>query len=704
MRMVKKIGIGPKLSLYTGGAVFIGFVVLIFIVLSQISVSSQGQAKEIATLNSSYYGYQVETKFNSLRIIGQELSNQLEAMSSEGKVSREVAIVAMKNTLKSNNNIFGVTIVYEPNMLDGNDTTYVGKEGHSKTGQFMPYVTRMDNGFSVDIGIYDNYTEEQMKWYNAPRDTGKPFLTEPTTYEVQGKDVTMASVVVPIMRDNKFIGVVSIDTELNYLQGEIEKVKPMGGYTELLSAEGVYVANGFDPKSVMINISKSEEWKEIIERTSKGEKFSEIGTFGTTIKNLRVFSPIHIEGSEQYWSFVSVIPMKSILAEYNFMFRLLIIIGLIMLLVIVSVQFFLIKRTIHPVKVISKLLSLMSDSDFTGEVPQRFLKAKDEIGDLSIAIKTMQQAMKNIINGVIQEVKVVESSTRNVQSHITILNSDIEDVSATTEELSAGMEQTAASTQEMNATSVEIEQAAESIAKKAEEGAGAAVEISKRAEQVKEKSLISQKIANTTRSDVDLKLRNAIERSKAIEQISLLSNSILQITSQTNLLALNAAIEAARAGEAGKGFAVVADEIRKLAEDSKNTVNEIQAVTKEVVSSVENLTQSSQQVLDFIEKQVIEDYSTMVATGEQYYKDAEYINDIVTDFSATAEELAASIQNMIKAINEISITNNEAAAGTQNIAQKTAEVSEKANDVVKLASSTMESSEKLMRLVNTFKV
>ncbi|MEG0440668.1 MAG: methyl-accepting chemotaxis protein, partial [Solibacillus sp.] len=77
-------------------------------------------------------------------------------------------------------------------------------------------------------------------------------------------------------------------------------------------------------------------------------------------------------------------------------------------------------------------------------------------------------------------------------------------------------------------------------------------------------------------------LEEAMENSKVVTQINVLSESIMQISSQTNLLALNAAIEAARAGEAGRGFAVVADEIRKLAEESKNTVIEIQGITEKV--------------------------------------------------------------------------------------------------------------------------
>lgn len=349
------------------------------------------------------------------------------------------------------------------------------------------------------------------------------------------------------------------------------------------------------------------------------------------------------------------------------------------------------------------VLDTVANGDLTKSVNDKY-KTGNEIGKLLFSADKMIDNLRRIIHGVNNESNNVNDSVTNLNSSITELTVQLEDVSALTEELAAGMQETAASTQEMNATSNEIGNVVDSIASKAQEGAVKAGEINRRAEELKANAVASQKRAYEIYTQTQNRLINAIDQSKAVDQINVLSDAILSITQQTNLLALNAAIEAARAGEAGKGFAVVADEIRKLAGESSNTVSQIQNITKTVVTAVKNLSDHSRQVLDFIDKQVIKDYETLVETGEQYSTDAEYVSELVTDFSATSEELMASIQNMLKAIDEVSVSANEGAAGTTSIAQKSSVVVQNAEEMVRLKESVKTSSEKLIKMVSTFKV
>lgn len=244
----------------------------------------------------------------------------------------------------------------------------------------------------------------------------------------------------------------------------------------------------------------------------------------------------------------------------------------------------------------------------------------------------------------------------------------------------------------------------ESIATKAKDEAGNSLLIKTRANDLKNAAVYSKETAEKINLETQKKLLKAIENSKKVEEISILSEAVLQITSQTNLLALNAAIEAQRAGEAGRGFSVVAEEIRNLAEDSENTVSQIKVITDTVVDTVNNLVSTSKDMIEFINGQVINDYEMIVKTGEQYNTDAIMINNMTNDFSDTSNKIKISMGTVVESLNEINSANNESANGTNNIAKKMNIMSEKSNNVVKLIEGVNASSDKLVNIVSNFKV
>ena len=253
---------------------------------------------------------------------------------------------------------------------------------------------------------------------------------------------------------------------------------------------------------------------------------------------------------------------------------------------------------------------------------QPMLKRKDDFGQLANALETMRESVRSLLAQVKNEAANIDKVVETIDTNVYNLNAEIEDVSATTEELAASSEETAASAEQINGMTQQIEEAAREIAIRAQDGATESQDIHKRALKTKDDTVENRQKIKQMMADIRVNLEQALEDAKVVDQIGVLADSILNITAQTNLLALNASIEAARAGEAGKGFAVVAEEIRVLAEQSKDAVANIQAVTENVNKAVGNLTSDSNRLLDFVDTDIVECLNGFEKMADDYNMDA----------------------------------------------------------------------------------
>ena len=327
-----------------------------------------------------------------------------------------------------------------------------------------------------------------------------------------------------------------------------------------------------------------------------------------------------------------------------------------------------------------------------------------EVGQLSEAISRTRNDIVYLIKNVKDEVDTIEEIEKNIDYNITELNFNIENISSNVEELSASMEETAAASEEMAATSHQIESTVSHVSEKSNEGAKKALSISEKANGIRTKAESNQLETKTLIAETSYKLRESIEKAKAIEEINILAEAIKAITNQTNLLALNAAIEAARAGEAGRGFSVVADEIRKLAEQSNQAINQIQDTTDIIISSVEDLTKESSTMLDFMETRIMSDYEILVKTSQEYSQDADYFNLLSSDLSKLSEETLISVQEIIRVVDSVATASTQGAQGVTDVAERVSEIVNKSEIVMNLTNNANESAGRLKAGILSFKI
>ena len=349
-------------------------------------------------------------------------------------------------------------------------------------------------------------------------------------------------------------------------------------------------------------------------------------------------------------------------------------------------------------------IGYMAEGDFTQPLPKRLNNRKDDFGKLAANLEKMKQSTGALILQIVEESKNLYKIVETVEKNITELGNDIETVSTTTQELASTMEETASVASTVANMSEEIEGAAKNVASRSQDGAKQASDIHNRASEAKETAVAQRNSMVAIHGEMNSSLTKALEESKIVQQIGVLSDAVMEITSQTNLLALNASIEAARAGEAGRGFAVVATEIGNLANQSRDTVTQIMAITEKVMSAVERLANDSKTLLEYVGHDVMKSYDLFEEMAGDYNEDATEIDGLISDFSAASEELLASAESVLEAMEGIHEAADDGAKGTTNIASSAIEIQNNFAEVADQVNRCAQIAAKLNENVEKFKV
>lgn len=382
----------------------------------------------------------------------------------------------------------------------------------------------------------------------------------------------------------------------------------------------------------------------------------------------------------------------------------LVICAVVLLLLVVALTVYIAQNIIRPLKDTVDMAAKLESGDLRVRAGDRLLDRKDEFGLLGEAMEVLAQTLDSALGRVQKSGISLADNVENVMTDVRVLNDELTDISATTQELSAAMEETSASSTQIGEMAKQIEDVSRSVATRSQEGALRVADIHGRAESAKGNTSSSKQKASDIKRRISEELKQALADAQVVDEIKTLANSIQSITSQTNLLALNASIESARAGESGRGFAVVAGEIQALAEQTRSIVENIQKLTGDVTTAVRNLSGYAEQLLNFVANDVSQDYGMFLKVADDYSGDAEYVNDLVTDFSAVSQELLASVEAVASSIGDVGTATTESTTGVVAIATSSNDLSARSGDILENIRNVNEVAAALKEMVEHFQL
>lgn len=545
-------------------------------------------------------------------------------------------------------------------------TTFIYYATPDKDMLHVPFV-EMEKGFDpTSRGWYQNATAhpDTVIWTDPYIDAATNDLA-----------ITGAKAV---ERNGKVEGVIGLTMDLSVFTSEIEQTMlGFNGYPILLDNTGTAIAHPYAQGQNLMEFDFIQE----MYNNEHDRDFIRYKAEGT--KRLMVYTTIPDLG----WKVGAIYDEKEVDKLSNSIRMGMIAFTFGTLFVLFIVLYIVMSRTLKPVNTLKTLMSSVAAGDLT---VRSDIQSKDEMGDLGNSFNVM---------------------VNNMDSIISVVNQSAENVRSSSESMSAVAEETSASSSEVAHAVNEIAVGAAKSAEDAEEVTEQAELLGEQINIIAQKSELMTDIAkrtgemNASGSSQTQELKRSFANweedlqsmydvigtlGEQVQAIGGVMETITDISSQTNLLALNASIEAARAGEHGKGFAVVAEEVRKLAEQSARSTDEVKGTVLSLQEKSRMVTEQMQETMDNFHRQ-----GEVVTETETIFGD---ISTLMTEMQHSIDEVYNQVQVVTKYKQEVSRTIQTMAATAQETAAACEEVSASTEEQLRATQSVTDSAERLTEL------
>ncbi|MNS46691.1 Methyl-accepting chemotaxis protein McpB [compost metagenome] len=557
------------------------------------------------------------------------------------------------------------------------------------------YVGYEDGNFIESSGWTDKtYDPRQRPWYQEAKKTGKLVITDP--YQDVGSTDYMVSISYPIKDKNgQFLGVIGCDILLTQITSIVNKVNLDGmGFAFLLDKNGTILAHP-DKKLVNTKLKDNADFKPIVgDMLSKSSGQAEYLHTGQT--QILVYQTIPSTG----WILATSVSKDLAYQQLTDIRNQFLLTNLIVLIVIIAFAYFISIGIIKPLSRLKVTSQLMSEGDLTVKVP---VKGKDEIAQLGHSFNAMAENLRNLLQKVADSASIMDTTSKNMHSHASDSGKIAEQISTAVEELAKGATDQAESVFRGAEMVTEMTGSVQRISQNVERTVQMIDQVNEAVHDGFSTIVNQVELAEESRmttSDVGDSIQLLADKSNRIEEIV---GVIHNIATQTNLLALNASIEAARAGEHGRGFAVVAGEVRKLAEQSAVSSDNIIVLIKEIQ-------QATLQSVDKVSKakQVVEYQEAAVNdTRASFDKIKESIDSIVVqihEVSSAESVLSVNASDISDVISNVAAVAEQSAASTEEVASSAHEQSGSIIQISELSGELTKNADSLLDEVGKFKI